>query len=113
MKRHAPILAVLLCALFVAAEPVKVKENVRPPRSKTTSVTLQWEPSPSTHVVAYKLTWAIEQSMTNSVTVSNTTTMVGNLKLNTEYVFWVNSIDVLGQESTNSSNVVRYRTRSR
>lgn len=115
MKRYTTIL-VLLCAVFVAAEPMKVKESLQDKRAKVkkVAVTLAWAPSPSEHVVAYTLTWGLEQYPTNTVTVTNTTctTTISNLQPNTVYVFWVRSVDLFGQESK-PSNEVRYRTQSR
>lgn len=108
------IFVFVFCVLLTGqTEPLNIKENLRRNRSKTTSVTLSWEPSQtqSKHISTYQLWYGLEQWPTNKINVpaTNTTATVSNLKPGTVYVFWLITIDVLGQESQ-KSNVIRYKT---
>lgn len=71
------------------------------------SVTVAWDPSPDTNVVAYNLYYGVaSQSYTNAVPCGNATTAsVANLAGGTTYYFAVTAVDSSGLESVPSAEI--------
>ena len=88
-----------------APEPIAISNSdveINP-----SSISLQWEPSPSDDVAEVQITWTPEhgEEQPKTITDGSTSATITGLNPNTEYIFSITAIDTVG----NVGNAAEYR----